>query len=265
MENETLINSSNASESVVTDVNPETQDSGDPTSKTNVEETDLFDDYQEVDTKVTDNQIERGKPDKGKSKEYAEKRRKREAEERERGYQEGVKEALGGKNPYTGEEITDDYDFELYKEMREAKKAGFDPVTELWKYQAQQRRKEAEEKAKLEADEKAEKEYAINDAKEFSKKYKDIDVNKLLADERFKIFSEGKLFSIPLTEIYESFINYESMVDTKAREIAEKKYARMMSTTGSLKSTQTMDIPEKSIWEMSKEEFKAYKAKHNLR
>ena len=264
MENETLINSSNDSESVVTDVNTETKDSVDPTSKTNLEETDLFDDYHEVNTNITDNQVDRGKPDKGKSKEYAEKRRKKEAEERNKAYQDGVKEALGGKNPYTGEDITDDYDFELYKEMREAKKAGFDPVTELWKYQAQQRRKEAEEKSKLEAEEKATNDYIQKDIKDFNTKYKDIDVDKLMKDDFFKVFAEGKLGSIPLTEIYNSFINYESKRDTKAKETIEKKYARMISTPGSLKSNQTTDIKEKNIWEMTREEFKAYKEKHNL-
>lgn len=269
---EKTVNSGNGTESVVTDEkeNVETElDDADDSSKTNEEgDDDLFDDTEEEsvhDEKEKEKNEKRtsGKPNKLESHKYAEQRRLKE-KEKQRQYNLGLKEGLGGINPYTKEEINDDYDLQVYKNMKEAEELGYDPVSEYWKYLASKDKKTFAEQLKAEQEERERADYVNKDIKAFETKYKDVDPAKLLKDERFQAFAEGKLGNKPLTEVYEAYVKFESFTDEKAKELAEKKFARIMSSSGSPENNTSHEVKGKSPLDMTPEELREYERRHKL-
>ena len=79
-------------------------------------------------------------------------RRRREAERRaeikkaeEAAREQAIIETLGGRNPYTGEEMKDHTDVEEYLAMREIDKEGGDPLTDFSKFQKRKERERAEQ------------------------------------------------------------------------------------------------------------------------
>jgi hypothetical protein len=188
-----------------------------------------------------------------------EEKAKREAELEKQGYNKALKEAVNGINPYTNKPITDDADMDIYLEMRELEKQGKDPVADYADFVAEKSRK-----ARLEAQTKKQQEdYATKDIDAFSKEYPDIDVSKLLNDEHFNAFADGKLGAKPLTEIYQNFLKFESFYEKKAEvqadEKAVKKFSRTQSAMGSMKNPG--EPKKKSYLEMSDEEFEKELAK----
>lgn len=182
-----------------------------------------------------------------------EEKAKREAELERQGYNKALKESVDGVNPYTNKPIKDDADMEIYLEMRELEKQGKDPVTDYADFVAEKSRKSRQE-AQLK---KQQEDYATKDIDAFSKEYPDIDVSKLLNDEHFNAFADGKLGVQPLSKVYENFLKFESFYEKKAEEEsnekAVKKFSRTQSAMGSMKNPG--EPKKKSYRDMSDEEF----------
>lgn len=160
----------------------------------------------------------------------------------EQSYNKGLLAALDGKNPFTEKEIKDEDDIEELKTMQEMVKKGLDPITDFHEYVKEKKREERKQQEILKKQEeetvikeKELEEKAINDVKEFNTKYKSINIDELLKNERFVDYSDGKLGNKSLIEIYEGFIRFEKKIEETAEEIALKKEARRQSSVGSLK------------------------------
>ena len=190
------------------------------------------------------NKHQKKKQTAGERKAHAEARRKREAKEKEeaknKAFQEGVIQGLGGINPYTNEKIEDDIDYELYNEMKEAEKNGYDPTdtVELNKYrkslkQEALRQKEAEEKSKLDI---------TKDLEDFVKEHQEIDVKELLKDEKFSEFAEDLVGKLSLNKIYDKFKSFSREAEEKAKDLALKKQARESASEGSLEGNEGEDL-----------------------
>lgn len=176
---------------------------------------------------------------KRREQEEIQKRREEEAEKR------GLLKALKGTdNPFTGEPIQDQDDVEEYLLMKQAKEAGFDPVSELSKFQKHTAREERKKQG-TGFDVKA-------DAQAFKEKYPDTDINELVADKEFAEFAEPFAQKIPLATIYAQYQLMKSRVDATAKVQAETKYKRKMASPGSM--TGGADKPI-SIDDMSDAEF----------
>lgn len=187
-------------------------------------------------------------------------RRKREKQEREEalkkeGYNKAVKESVDGLNPYTHKEIKDDVDMEIYLQMRELEKQGKDPITDYAEFVAEKSRKGREE----EQLKKQQEDYATKDIEAFNKDFPDADVNKVLKDEHFSKFADGKLGNVPLSQVYKDFLEFESYYEKKAdeesTEKAAKKFARTQSSMGSMTDNNS---PKKKVSykDMSDDEFR---------
>ena len=167
----------------------------------------------------------------GRSSENA--RRRREAE-RQKELREvrlkAVIETLGGKNPYTGEEITDEADVQEYFTMRDISARGGDPLADF----ASQRK--SEEKRRLESEKKAADEAAWyrEDKEKFSEKYPEVDIGELSADETFIDYAGGKIGSVPLIEIYEDYLKLTAALQKRSKEMASRMVANAQSSPGSL-------------------------------
>lgn len=178
---------------------------------------------------------------KRREQEEIQKRREEEAEKR------GLLKALKGTdNPFTGEPIQDQDDVEEYLLMKQAKEAGFDPVSELSKFQKHTAREERKKQG-TGFDVKA-------DVQAFKEKYPDTDINELVADKEFAEFAEPFAQKIPLATIYAQYQLMKSRVDATAKVQAETKYKRKMASPGSM--TGGADKPI-SIDDMSEAEFEA--------
>jgi hypothetical protein len=242
----------------------------DSSEKEFVEE--VVDDEEEVEEEVEDKPTEdtesketestEEKPKKQSSSErkrYAEMRRAREAKEREQAIkkakQEGVIEGLGGTNPYTGEKIEDDIDYELYQEMKDAESKGFNPnnTNDMLKY-----RKQVKLEAKKQEEELTQANLKTqNDISEFKKSNPNVDVKELLENEEFQEFSDGMLGVIPLATIYDKFTRSNSVAKKQAEEIAINEKARRASSAGSLTNGDNVegDFTMEQISKMSREEI----------
>ena len=179
---------------------------------------------------------------------YAQKRREQEAilkKREEEAERRGLFKALEGtQNPFTGEEIKDQDDVDEYLLMKEAEKAGFDPATELSKFQkhkAREERKQSQSGFDVKAD-----------AKAFQEAYPDLDINELIHNKDFAEFAEPFAQKVPLATIYAQYNLMKSRVNESAREQAETKYKRKMASPGSM--TGGSDKPM-SIDNMSDAEF----------
>lgn len=178
-----------------------------------------------------------------KRREQAEIQKRREDEAEKRGLLKALK---GTDNPFTGEKIEDQDDVDEYLLMKQAKEAGFDPVSELSKFQkhtAREERKKQETGFDIKAD-----------VKDFKDKYPDTDINELIANKEFAEFAEPFAQKIPLATIYEQYQLMQSRVDASAKVQAETKYKRKMASPGSM--TGGADKPI-SIDDMSDAEFEA--------
>lgn len=190
----------------------------------------------------------------GRSSENA--RRRREAE-RQRELREvrlkAVIETLGGKNPYTGEDITDEADVQEYFTMRDISARGGDPLSDF----ASQRKRE--EKARLEHEKKAEKEaeWYREDKEKFSEKYPDVSVSDLSQDETFINFAGGKIGNVPLVEIYEEYQKLTAALEKKSKEMATRMVANAQASPGKLSSGNPPDdgyFTREQVRKMSPEE-----------
>ena len=231
----------------------------------------------EDDTKTSDDEASKAKEEeeaeKQKNAKAAERRRQREKEQREREAREAkireeatVKAELGilKVNPYTDEKIEDNEDLKIYKIQKQLDDEGLDPVNDLPKRLAQLARKEAKEKAeKTEREEKERKEIDEKVNKEISElrqKYPKLNLAELAKDELFKECMSGRAGRWTQVEIYELYLQKKAAMnkkveDNKAEKIAEEG-AKKLSNPPS--STARGSSPQKTVEEMSREEFEAY-------
>lgn len=146
---------------------------------------------------------------------------------------EGIKEMLNGKNPYTDEPIVDDVDFETYQTMREIEKNGGDPIMDYAKHiSKKQKEKIAEEKASREKEN-----WYEQDRKSFREAHPEITddlMDELIHDETFSAFAEKMVGKVPLNDIYDSYSKIVNIFDVEAKQKAERMYAKKLSTPSSL-------------------------------
>lgn len=162
-------------------------------------------------------------------------RREREAKEeaKREGYKKGVVEALGKINPFTNEKMEDDTDFEVYEKMKKCQEAGFDPLTEMYKYDKKLiLDRHQEEKQIIET-----KERARQDIKEMAEQYPDINLSELLKNQEFQDLFGDVLDSIGIKKAYEKYVKISNKAKTVAKDIATKEKAKEMSSAGSAKNT----------------------------
>ena len=163
-------------------------------------------------------------------------RRRREDERQQRAIREaresGIIEALGGINPYTGENMTDTRDVDEYLAMREIDKEGGDPLTDFARYH-KQKQKAADEAA---AEESKLSRWIENDREDFISKYPDIDIGELISDENFRTFADGKTGNMPLAEIYSGYMQFVERYEKQAKTQAARLYANHKASPGALGS-----------------------------
>lgn len=177
-----------------------------------------------------------GKPVQTKEQNSENARRRREAErkaELEATRTSAIIEALGGKNPYTGESMSDATDVEEFLDMQAIEKNGGDPLTDYAKYQKEKRRKdEAKNVKSLEEDE-----WFKSDLASFIDKYPDVEVDKLVENEDFRIFVGKRVGEIPLSDLYEAYVEVTSRAERRAEEKAARQLANKNASVGALAGT----------------------------
>ena len=181
--------------------------------------------------------VNKGEGKQAQSKETnAEFARKRREQERQSELNElrnkTIIDTLGGKNPYTGEAMTDAADVEEYLTMREIEKKGGDPVTDYAGHvKAQSRAKREQERTEAER-----REWYDKDRADFLAKYPDADLNALIESEDFADYSRGKVGEMPLAEIYEGYLKMTARIEDAANRKAAQAAANAKASPGALAS-----------------------------
>ena len=155
-----------------------------------------------------------------------------------------VIDVLGGKNPFTGKDMTDTHDVEVYERMRRIQKEGGDPIADYASTLAEERRQA--ERAKREEQEKATdfNTWAQRDAKSFSQANPDINVSDLFKDETFRTIAEPLLQQrVPMSSIYSIYQKTQANIEnvnqkakTKMKEAVASEIANERASAGSLKT-----------------------------
>lgn len=164
-------------------------------------------------------------------------RRRRESERLKKTVQEAreaaIIEALGGVNPYTGEDIKDTRDVDEFLLMKNIESQGGDPVMEYARYQKEEQKK-ADRAAMQEQETKT---WYENDRQRFVEEYPEVDLGALIEDEDFGSFSEGKVGVKPLAEIYGDYLRFTAKFEESAKNRAARMYANGRASPGSLASS----------------------------
>ena len=207
-------------------------------------------DESDVETTKPQDETKAKKQTKAENAEFARKRREQEAILKKReddAYKKGQLELMIGEiNKFTGEKIEDEDDLNEYLLMKEAEKAGYDPATELPKYQKQ--------KAKDERKQREIKSFDVEEDKRlFRETYPDVEISDLIKDKDFASFAEPFAQKVPLQVIYQQYNMMKSSIEETARAKAEEKYKRKLASPGSLVNT-SQEKPL-TIADMSDEEF----------
>lgn len=187
-------------------------------------------------------------------------RRRREAERRaelEKARQEArenaIIEALGGKNPYTGDEMKDSADVREFLTMREIEKKGGDPLTDYAKH-VKEKEKEAEAIARKQAED---SEWYKKDYSDFAEKYPDVKLTELIEDPDFQDYTDGRVGRVPLSVLYERFTRLKAKAQKDAEEKAKQTLANKKASPGALSSANPNDsgfFTREQVRAMSKEE-----------
>lgn len=167
--------------------------------------------------------------------------RKRREQERQRELTElrnkTIIETLGGKNPYTGEAMTDAEDVREYLTMRDIEQKGGDPVTDYAGHVKAQNRAQRE-KERTEAEQ---REWYDKDRAAFAKKHPDVDLDALIGDADFADYSRGKVGEIPLAEIYEGYLRMTARIEENAKRTAAQMVANGKASPGALGTAGTAE------------------------
>ena len=183
-------------------------------------------------------------------------RRRREAErqaELKATREKTIIETLKGKNPYTNEEMKDSADVEEYLTMREIEEKGGDPLADFSKFQKEKNR---EKSIKLK-EEQERAEWYENDKKDFQAKHPEVNLGALIQDKSFQLFSSGKVGTLPLSEIYEGFMQVTLQYEKQAKEMAKQMLANKKASPGALSSSNIQDngyFTREQVQKMSQEE-----------
>lgn len=192
---------------------------------------------EEVETKEETKETEKDKKKQSRAEnsKFAEMRKeqaKLKAEQekaREEGRIEGIKQAYNNKNKFTGKVLTDKHSVDTFLTMLEMEEKGLDPIEDYADYIEEKNR----EKFKESEDKRKQDDFLKKDLEDFIKEYPDVDLNTLVNDEDFELFSEGKIGNMPLANIYKSFIKFQGKYAEKANKEARMKVAKSKSSPGS--------------------------------
>lgn len=210
--------------------------------------TETFSDGEEKEEKPAEKQPQT----KEQNSEFARRRRDAELKAKLKAERENaIIEALGGKNPFTGEDMKDSADVEEYMAQKEIEKEGGDPVADYARHLKDRERKRAEEKAEKERKE----EWFRLDRDEFAQKHPDVNMASLFEDEGFLSFAEGKIGHRSLSYIYEGYANMKSDFEKAASRKAAQIYANSAASPGALGSAAA---PDQNF--LTEEEVRKHKA-----
>lgn len=160
-------------------------------------------------------------------------RRRREAErqkELRQTRENTIIETLQGKNPYTGEAMSDSADVEEYLAMREIEKNGGDPVADYPKYRKDKQREQVKQQEETQQKE----DWYRNDRDAFMREHPGVDIDELVADEDFREYADGKVGRKPLAEIYSGFLRFVDKYNEKAKARAAQYLANGKASPGAL-------------------------------
>lgn len=162
-------------------------------------------------------------------------RRRREAErqkEIQAAREQAIIETLGGKNPYTNEEMKDSADVQEYLTMKEIESQGGDPLADFSKFhKAKEKEKIAQQTKEQQQEDWYRKDYA-----DFTAKHPDVDINTLIQDKQFQTFASGKVGTLPLSEIYEGYTELIAEFEKKSKQKAAQILANRKASPGALSS-----------------------------
>ena len=126
--------------------------------------------------------------------------------------------------------MKDEHDFQEFLTMLEIERNGGDPIED---YRSTLKSKERE-RVQKQTTENARRE----ELEAFGDKYPDVDIDKLLADQRFFRFAGKRLGNETLTDVYEDFVQFDSDFKARVEEKAETKahntLAKAKASPGSL-------------------------------
>ena len=179
---------------------------------------------------------------KAENAKYAQKRREAEAKAKET--ENELSEILKPYNVKSYEELSEIFDIELDKKTlerlkEEAYDKGQDEDEYIERYMFKEERKlaKAKEKAKLidEKNKRAVKEKVDSDISEFKAEYPDIDPIKLMDNELFMDYADGKLGKKSLAEVYKGFnkIVGNSKIAKEAKRESKATRSTVTAQTGS--------------------------------
>lgn len=167
--------------------------------------------------------------------------RKRREQERQRELTElrnkTIIETLGGKNPYTGEAMTDAEDVREYLTMRDIEQKGGDPVTDYAGHVKAQNRAQRE-KERTEAEQ---REWYDKDRAAFAGKHPDVDLDALISDADFADYSRGKVGEVPLAEIYEGYLRMTARIEENANRKVAQAVANAKASPGALTGAEQVE------------------------
>ena len=178
---------------------------------------------------------------------------------RKEAYEQGLAQGkvetyIGRQNPYTGETIKDKYDVQEYLDMYDLDSQGKDPISGYRELQKDKARKEAEERIKKDEELKKNQWYQ-NDTQDFIDKYSSEKLQELTKDEDFKLFANGKIGQVSLSNIYEDYLKFTSKYKKESIETAKKIVANNIATPGAIEEAE----PKTINWgNMSKKDFEKY-------
>ena len=162
-------------------------------------------------------------------------RRRREAErqkEIQAAREQAIIETLGVKNPYTNEEMKDSADVQEYLTMKEIESQGGDPLADYSKFQ---KAKEKEKIAK-QTKEQEEQEWYRKDTEDFIAKHPEVNLDTLIQDKQFQTFASGKVGTLPLSEIYEGYMELVAEFDKRSKQKVAQILANKKASPGALSS-----------------------------
>ena len=194
---------------------------------------------------------------KEENREFARKRREAEREALiKETRQKAIIEVLGGKNPFTGDEMKDSLDVEEYLAMREIEREGGDPVADYAKFRKKRERIDAQRAQS----ERERADWYRRDREDFITAHPDVSLEELIADERFRSFAKGKVGDVPMKEIYADFVALTGHYEENARRMASQMLANKKASPGALSTSQSPEsdyfTPEE-VKKMSRDEVRA--------
>lgn len=148
--------------------------------------------------------------------------------------EEAFIEALGGVNPFTGEEIKNEDDLEEVRLMQKIKKRGGDPIADFAKYSKIFKQEEREANLQKAAQEEQRKKDTQKEIADFHKDYPDTDLQVLLNDPTFRENTKDIIGKVPLSVAMKIHLEREEMKKIKAQNDKDESDARRGSSSGSL-------------------------------